>query len=79
MFQRACQLGWEGTFRAARLALPLRPVAGLAQVQEPGCAGSPPGGGGGGLGTMRKWNFGRVGDVYSAAVFIGSTTVGQPT
>ena len=64
--------------QAAGLALPLRPLAGLAQVQEPGRAGGPPRGGGG-LGTMRKWNFARVEDVYSAAVFIGSTTVGQPT
>ena len=38
---------------AAGLALPLRPFAGLAQVQEPGGAGGPPGGRGG-LGTIRE-------------------------
>ena len=37
VFQHACQLGCEGIVsQAAGLALPLWPLAGLAQVQEPG-------------------------------------------
>jgi hypothetical protein len=44
----ACKLGFEGIVRqAARLALPLRPLARLAQDEEPGRAGREARGGGG--------------------------------
>jgi bifunctional non-homologous end joining protein LigD len=40
VFQHACELGCEGDrVQAARLALPLRAIAGLAQVQESGSTG----------------------------------------
>ena len=51
---------------AARLALSFRPVAGLAEVQEPGSAGGEAGGGGGlgdgssrmaAMSPSRRWNF----------------------
>ena len=46
MFQHACQLGCEGIVsKRLGLALPLRPLAGLAQVQEPGGACGQAGGG----------------------------------
>jgi hypothetical protein len=43
VFQHACQLGCEGIV-SKRLGsrYRLRPFAGLAQVQEPGCTGGPP-------------------------------------
>src|SRR5215813_12128097 len=44
--RRACR-GLEHRVEAARLALPLRAVEGLAQVQESGCAGGEARGGGG--------------------------------
>jgi bifunctional non-homologous end joining protein LigD len=41
--QHACKMGLEGIVsKAPRLALSVRPVAGLAQVQEPGSTCSPP-------------------------------------
>jgi hypothetical protein len=46
VFAHACRLGLEGIVSKRKDSLSPRPLAGLAQVKEPGQPGSAPGGGG---------------------------------